>query len=453
MRTQTLTCVAIGVIGLLSALSVRGAGEMKAGVGRVVITPKQDMWLAGYAARTKPSEGKIHDLYAKALALEDETGARTVLVTSDLIGVPASLVNYTAKLAREKFQLPRERLMVTVSHTHSGPVLHDRLQHMYGLDEIQTRLLMEYSETLPDLFIKAIENALNDLQPCRVEWGVGRAGFAVNRRQYTLAGMINAANPIGPVDHDVPVLKISRKDGSTKAVVHGYACHNTTLNLQKFSGDYAGFSQAYLEERLPGAVALFVCGCGGDANPLPRGTVELAQKYGTELAEAVLAAVKQPLTQLNGPIRVAFKEVPLALSTPPSRAEVEKQLQDTNVYIQRRAKVLLKTLDEKGELPTTYPYPVQAWQFAGGMQMIALGGEVVVDYSLRLKYELGRERTWVIAYANDVCAYIPSLRVLREGGYEGADSMIYYGHHGPWTPTIEEDILRTVRELAVPGKK
>ena len=169
MRTQTLTCLAIGVIGLLSAVSVRGAGEMKAGVGKVVITPTQDMWLAGYAARTKPSEGKLHDLYAKALALEDETGARTVLVTSDLIGVPAALVNDTATRARAKFQLPRERLMITVSHTHSGPVLQDRLQHMYGLDETQTRLLAEYSKTLPDLFLQAIEGALNDLQPCRVE--------------------------------------------------------------------------------------------------------------------------------------------------------------------------------------------------------------------------------------------------------------------------------------------
>lgn len=453
MRTQTLTFLAIGVIGVLSITPVRGAGEMKVGVGKVVITPTQAMWLAGYAARTKPSEGKLHDLYAKALAFEDETGARTVLVTSDLIGVPAALVKDTANRARAKFQLPRERLMVTVSHTHSGPVLQDRLQHMYGLDETQTRLLTEYSKTLPDLFLQAITSALNDLQPCRVEWGVGRAGFAVNRRKYTLGGVINAGNPIGPVDHDVPVLKISRADGSIKAVLHGYACHNTTLSQQEFSGDYAGFAQVYLEAKLPGATALFVCGCGGDANPLPRGTVELAEKYGAELAEAVLSVARQPLTELQGPIRVAFKEVSLALSPPPTRAGVENQLQDSNVYIQRRAKLLLKTLDEQGALPTAYPYPVQAWQFADGMQMIALGGEVVVDYSLRLKHELGRDRTWVIAYANDVCAYMPSLRVLREGGYEGAESMIYYGHHGPWAPTIEENIVRTVHELAMPAKQ
>src|SRR5689334_92486 len=125
MRRQMLTCLAFGLTAIFSTVTLRASGEIKAGVGKVVITPKQDMWLAGYAARTKPSEGKVQDLYAKALALEDETGARTVLVTSDLVGIPASLVNQTANLAREKFHLPRERLMVTVSHTHCGPVLHD----------------------------------------------------------------------------------------------------------------------------------------------------------------------------------------------------------------------------------------------------------------------------------------------------------------------------------------
>ncbi len=453
MRTRITTGLVFALVALYFATTLPAADELKAGVGKVIIAPKQDMWMAGYASRKSPSEGKVHDLHAKALALEDETGARTVLVTSDLIGVPASLVNHIADLAQKKFQLPRERLMVTVSHTHCGPVLHDRLRHMYGLDETQTRLLEEYSKTLPDLFLKAIESALNNLETCRVEWGVGRSGFAVNRRQYTLDGVINGTNHIGPVDHDVPVLKVSRKDGSIKAVVHGYACHNTTLSFQKFCGDYAGFSQLALEEKLPGATALFVSGCGGDANPLPRGTLELAQNYGNQLADAVLAVIKQPLTELKGTIRAAFKEVSLTLSAPPTRAEVEKQMQDSNVYMQRRAKVLLKTLDEKGALPTTYPYPVQVWEFANGKQMIALGGEVVVDYSLRLKYELGRERTWVIAYANDVCAYMPSLRVLREGGYEGADSMIYYGHHGPWAPTVEEDIVRTVHELADSAKK
>ncbi|MCL4691563.1 MAG: hypothetical protein KJ060_03525, partial [Candidatus Hydrogenedentes bacterium] len=118
-----------------------------------------------------------------------------------------------------------------------------------------------------------------------------------------------------------------------------------------------------------------------------------------------------------------------------------------NVYIQRRAKGLLRKFDAKGALDTTYPYPVQVWKLGDTLQFTVLGGEATVDYSLRLKYELGREKQFVIAYANDVCSYIPSLRVLREGGYEGESSMIYYGFYGPWAPPIEEDIVAAVHEL------
>ena len=454
MKKQILIWLTVGLVGHLSLAGVHAAGDLKAGVGRAVLTPAQPIWLAGYASRTAPSDGKVHDLFAKALAMEDETGARTVLVTTDLVGLPVSVVHKTAEMARARFGLPRERILFTFSHTHCGPVIHgDNLENMYGLDETQSRVVADYSQTLPDRLLQAIGGALNNLEPGRLEWGIGRAGFAVNRREYTLSGMINGLNHIGPVDHDVPVLKISRPDGSLKAVVHGYACHNTTLSFQKLCGDYAGFSQAYLEEKLPGATALFVCGCGADANPQPRGKLELAQKYGAELGEAVLAALGKPMTPVTGPIRAAFKEIPLAFSAPPSRADLEKQLTNGSVHVQRRAKRLLRILDEKGALPATYPYPIQVWQFADSLTMTALAGEVVVDYSLRLKYELGRERTWVIAYANDFVAYIPSLRVLREGGYEGGDSMVYFGHHGPWAPPIEQDILKAVFELTGKAKK
>lgn len=453
MKRPLLIWLTFALMGPLNAPTLYGAGEMKAGVGRAVLTPPQAIWLAGYASRTAPSDGKIHDLFAKVLAFEDDTRERTVLVTTDLLGLPASLVHKTAELAREKFGLPRERIMFTFSHTHCGPVIHgDSLENMYGLDEKQATVVMEYTQTLPALLLQAIGNAITNLESSRLEWDIGRASFAVNRRQYTLTGIINGLNHIGPVDHDVPVLKVSRRDGSIKAVLHGYACHNTTLSFQKLCGDYAGFSQAYLEEKFPGSTALFVCGCGADANPQPRGKLELAQKYGMELGEAVLAVLKKPMTPVVGPVRAAFKESPLAFSPPPSRSDLEKQLTDPNIYVQRRAKRLLKILDDKGALLTTYPYPIQVWQFADSLQMTALAGEVVADYSLRLKYELGRERTWVIAYANDFCAYIPSLRVLREGGYEGGDSMIYFGHHGPWAPTIEQDILNTVLELTRKAK-
>jgi hypothetical protein len=145
---------------------------------------------------------------------------------------------------------------------------------------------------------------------------------------------------------------------------------------------------------------------------------------------------------------VAFEEIPLAFSPGPSRDEIEKQLDSINVYEQRRARQLLQKLDEHGALPAVYPYPVQFWRIGNSLQIPVLAGEVVVDFALRLKHDLGRKSTWVIAYANDFVAYIPSIRILREGGYEGGGSMVYFGHHGPWAPSIEPDILNTIHRIS-----
>jgi hypothetical protein len=105
--------------------------------------------------------------------------------------------------------------------------------------------------------------------------------------------------------------------------------------------------------------------------------------------------------------------------------------------------------NQKGNLEHEYPYyPVQAWRLGDQLIWIALGGEVVVDYDFRLKKELGQRRLlWVTAYANDVMAYIPSKRVLDEGGYEANFSMMNYGLPGKWAPGIEEKIIGKVHEL------
>jgi hypothetical protein len=433
-------------VGLMVASPVQADG-MKIGAGRCVITPDQPMWMSGYASRTEPADGKLHDLWTKALVIEDESGAKGVILTTDLVGLPASIARPTAEMIEQEFGIPRERVMLTASHTHSGPVLRDNLFDMYGLTEDQWALVEDYTAKLPDLILTAVRQGVENLEPGTLHWGTGDAGFAKNRRKYTVEGVTNDFNPIGPVDHDVPVLSARAADGSLKAVLFGYACHCTVLGIQQWNGDYAGFAQAYLEEKFPGTTALFAAGCGGDQNPLPRREIELAEKYGAELGQAVEGVLGGTMTDVHGPLCAAYKEIPLALSEPPTREEVEKQLESSDVYIQRRAKGLLQKFDEKGALDTTYPYPVQVWKLGDTLRFTVLGGEATVDYSLRLKYELGREKHFVVAYANDVCSYIPSLRVLREGGYEGESSMIYYGFYGPWAPSIEDDIVAAVHEL------
>jgi hypothetical protein len=447
-------CVCLLIVGCvlagLSSSPARAPGEdWKAGVAVKAITPTESMWMAGYGNRNKPSEGKLTELYVKALALQDPAGGKLVLLTSDLVGISRDLSEAVVAEVHKRTGLPRERLMLTVSHTHCGPVLARSLQDMYDMPESERAKIAPYTAKVRGWMVETIVQALDNLKPARLSIGKGTARFAVNRRKPTDKGFTNDANPGGPVDHDVPVLRVDSPDGSLRAVVMGYACHNTTLQFYQWCGDYAGFAQMYLEEKHPGATALFFSGCGADANPLPRSKVELCQKYGHDLADAVESVLASKLTPIQGNSAARYATIALPFDEMPSKDKLNADLLSKQYTVRTRAQRLLKTLKEEGKLEDQYRYyPVQVWRLGDQLTWVALGGEVVVDYSLRLKKELGSNPTlWVTAYANDVMAYIPSARVLKEGGYEGDTSMIPYGLPTKWGPPIEEKIVAKVQEL------
>jgi len=423
-------------------------------VARTIITPQKSLWMAGYASRKKPSEGVIQELYAKALTLEDQTGKRVVLVTSDLLGFPAAVSHNIAERAEKHFHLKRDQLLLSSSHTHCAPVIGKMLGTMYPMNRQQWADVEEYTSNLEDKIVALVGTSLKSLRPARLSFGHGNAGFAMNRRARTNEEIAIGVNKDGPVDHDVPVLRIDDSHGKLRAVVLGYACHNTTAkDILQINGDYAGFTQAWLEAHHPGATALFVTGCGGDANPYPRGSIELAKQHGEELAAAVENVLAGELQPIRSPIKTAYEEFPVAFATPPGREELQAQLENQDVNHRNWAAAMLKILDRDGHLPNEYPYPLEIWQFSRDLTFIALGGEVVVDYDLRLKKELGGEKLWVAAYSNDVFAYIPSLRVLKEGGYEGGGAMVYYGQPGPFAPSIEETIIEKVHDLIAQVRK
>jgi hypothetical protein len=181
---------------------------------------------------------------------------------------------------------------------------------------------------------------------------------------------------------------------------------------------------------------------------LPRREVSLAEQYGRKLAEAVDDVLSGVMRPVAGELSTKYAEIDLPLAKLPSTDELKRQAQSSNKYEAARAKMLLAQIDAGHPLSPTYPYPVQSWRLGPELSWITLGGEVVVDYSLRLKQELGRERTWIAGYTNDVMAYIPSRRVLAEGGYEGASSMFNYGLPTVWSPEVEEAIVREVHKQA-----
>jgi hypothetical protein len=291
-----------------------------------------------------------------------------------------------------------------------------------------------------DRVVEAVGQALGSLAPAELAFGQGEAGFAVNRRR------ARDRKLPGPVDHDVPVLAVRAPGGALRSVVFGYACHNTTLNGYEVNGDYAGFAQSALQGRHPGAVALFVAGCGADANPLPRRSVDLARRYGEILASAVDLVLAGKTDLLSGPLRAAFGRVDLPLR-PGTREEFTRRLRSAAASERRHAELMIATLDRDGRLADRYPYPVQVWSFGPSLTMLMLGGEVVADYALRFKARYGPDTFWAASYANDVPFYVPSLRVLREGGYEGGGAMIPYGQPGPLGAAVEELIAEKVDDL------
>jgi hypothetical protein len=445
-------------------MASQSSAAWKAGVASTVITPAESMWMAGYAARTKPSEGKVHDLYAKILALEDEQGTRLVIVTVDLLGIPRPTRDWLEAQVRQRYKLGPEALLLSASHTHSGPVVREAQYSIYGntvygLSPEQIQQSDKYVEDLQQKVLEMIGQAMENLAPAELGYTHARAGFAMNRRLPTETGYRNSPNPDGPVDHDVPVLRIDGSDGKLRAVLFGYACHNTTLSGYEFCGDYAGFAQQYIQEAHPEATAMFIAGCGADQNPYPRGgpqTVEYCKQHGRALANGVEVALTVKAQSIGGPIRAAIDTTPLEFAQTPSREQLEEQTKSKDKYESRHAQALLKELEEKSEIRKTYPYLVQIVRLGDDLTMVALAGEVVVDYSLRLKRELARPASgglagpvvWVAAYTNDVFGYIPSVRVLMEGGYEAGDAMRYTDLPGPFAPSIEERIIAKVHELA-----
>lgn len=434
--------VALGIASGLATTTPAGSQTgWKAGVAKIAITPREPIWLAGYAVRNRPSEGVLQDIYAKALALQDESGATSVLITTDILGYNRIMSDTIAERIHKSYGVARARVILNASHTHSAPVTSEVLRPAYDLNDEQKAVIKRYTASLLDQIVEVAGSSIKNLAPARLEFAQGLAGFAVNRRRVRLRHLP------GPVDHDVPVLTVRGAEGDLRAVVFGYACHNTTLSGYVISGDYAGFAQEALERDHPGATALFMAGCGADANPLPRGTIDLAKTYGQILATAVDRVLQEKMTPLAGPLNTAFEHVDIPFRKPPAREELLERLKNTGGYERRHAEHLLDVIAREGKLPDRYPYPVQVWQFGPALTMIMLGGEAVVDYSLRFKTRYGWDNVWVAAYSNDVPAYIPSLRVLNEGGYEGATAMIPYGQPGPFGAAVEEIIAEKVDEL------
>jgi hypothetical protein len=429
---------------------------IKIGVASENITPENAIMLVGFAARTEPSKGVAQNIFTKAIAFEDNSGSRAILLTTDLIGFFSEFSDEITQRVERELNIPRECLMLTSSHTHTAPLLEGTNLRMYDLTQPQSEEVSKYTKVLKEKIFTVIQKSIQNLEPAKLSFGVGKANFAINRRVFTSERVKIGVNPDGPVDHDVPVLAASDTAGNLISILFGYACHGTTLGKDDYfqvCGDYMGYACEYLEETVAGITSLFVTGCAGDQNPYPRGTLKDARLHGLQLAGAVADVIRLERIPVTGLIKCLYKTVKLPFAEIPTEEQFRERLKSDNAHVRRNAEYFIDRLKSKNNIPSTYPYPIQVWQFGRNLTMVSLGGEVVVDYSLRLKRELEVNNLWPIAYANDVCGYVGSARILYEGGYEADNSTIYYSLPSKWDYDVEEKIVNTVKEMIQESKK
>jgi hypothetical protein len=431
----------------------------KAGAAAVRITPDKPLVLLGYADRAGPFTSVAGDIWAKALAIEDPHGHKAVIVTADLVGFQAhTTTDPVCERLMKRTGLPRECFLFNASHTHTGPVVSLDPQRAINvghaaMSAVDAQQTVAYTRSLQDKLTGVAIEALAKLKPATLSWGNGEVHFPVSRRMPTPGGVVMAPNKDGVVDHSVPVLRVIDADGKLVAVLFGASCHNVAAGGQNvIHGDFAGVAQVALEEKHPGAIALFMQGCGADANPQPMGSIAIAETHGTTLADEVERVLSGKLQGVSGTLSTTLAMVKLPLQ--PLDQETVKPYLSLPNFQARQAAHMQDLLKAGQTLLTSYDAPVAAWQIGDDLTLVALPGEPVAEYVGLLHDSLGAKNLWIAGYDNDCFGYLPTAKVVKEGGHEAMGITLWaWGKDidrlvGFFTPDVQDVIVKTATDLA-----
>jgi putative membrane-bound dehydrogenase-like protein len=448
MRTAIAVCIGLA-FGFScwtpdSVSAAEGDGAYEVGVARVDVTPAYPIRLHGFGGRREESEGITQRIWAKALAIGADNQKPVVIVTLDSLGIRESLIDDVVARLQGKAAIAREQIVVAFSHSHTTPKLNDVADTIFStpIPPEHQEHIDRYTREVTDAVEHVVLAALADRRPSTLWWAVGKVGFAKNRRTEG-----------GPVDHDLPMLVVKdAADDSIRAVYTTYACHCVTLSDNKISGDWAGFAQEAIERNHRGATALVSIGCGSDSNPdsgVTGSNTAAAADQGAQIADDIERLLGGPLEQVTGALTATLSHIDLPLATLPTEEQLKAAAanDDPAGY---NAKWQLEKLERGEPLQSKLDYPIQIASFGDSLAMVFLAGEVCVDYSLRLKEELNPEKVWVHGYANDFCAYIPSERLLKEGGYGGGGEIVYFALPTTLAPGMEEAIIGQVHKQIPP---
>lgn len=422
------------------------------GIAQVDITPDYPIRLNGYGSRSTESEGIVQHIWAKALAIGSDDDGPVVMVSVENCGLPDEFTEDVSDRVEHKTGISRENFVTCYTHTHSAPCLTNSAAFIFSADITpqEQEKIDRYTRELSNWMETIVMEALTKRQPSRLAWNIGELSFAKNRRTEG-----------GPVDHSLPVMQILNADGKLRAVWASYACHCTTLggSDNHICGDWAGYAQEEIQKSYPDVTAFITIGCGADANPesrmrpMPEGKQEVfetrlayAKEHGKSLAIEVEHQLEREATIITNVPKGVFERVNLPFDELPTRKEWEEKASQGGA-IGYHAKKHLEMLEDGQAIKTEISYPIQAWTFGDELAIVFLASEVVVDFSHRLKREFDAARLWVGAYANAFPGYIPSERVLAEGGYEGGGAMIYFGQPTGFAPGVEQLVIDTVHQV------
>ena len=435
------------LIALLCGLS-QGA-EFRAGAAAVAITPTAGAPMAGgYSPRV--AEGVHDELYAKAIVLECD-GVKVAMVVCDLLGMPRKIAEDARALIAQSPGIPAERVMISATHTHTGPIVPNNSARDPQGSELADRA-NAYAASLPELIARSVRDADAKLAPASVSAGVGREEHLSFNRRYVMAdgtvawnpGKLNPkiVRPTGPIDPDVPVVCLKSasagSEGKLLATYVNFAMHLDTTGGGQLSADFP-HALASLMTRVqgPDCLTVFSTGACGDINhidvtrPEPQNGIEEARRIGTTLGGEVIKTLERLRPVPAGPLRAASEVVMLDLpQIKPGELEAARK---TAVQF---GKVRTSFIDRVQAFKVLDVHSKQGKQQEGEVQVIALGdevawvalpGEIFVELGLEVKRRSPYRTTIVVELANGYLGYIPTRRAYAEGAYEVVSARVAEG--------------------------
>ncbi|GAB3416047.1 hypothetical protein [Flindersiella endophytica] len=411
------------------------------------ITPRWPVELAGFAGRQGSFEDVRSPLSAQVFAFGDGS-LRAVLVCADLLWWGPDLVESLQSRIAVAYGLPRDAIVLHASHTHSAPQPGLTFSPLVGAGD------PDYLGFVQDMVLDALASAVDGMEPITVSRGRGECGLGMNRRRANPDGTFGGADPDGPSDPEVTVVRLDTVSGHPRAVFVHYACHPVVTADQEAGPDFPGVLRARLETQFgDGVVVAFLQGCCGDIDPallrdgqFRRGGQAELDELGGVLADAASSALTRlvPAGDLAVRSRSSVTNLPLH---PPSLTQLAS-LRDSNDIWGDWSRHLLahpELLVDKAPLRLTL------LELTDELALLGFDAELTVAYGDYVKVR-SSGRVLPIPYSNGMIGYIVTAEQVRQGGYEPDDSFPYVYRSGRFIAHVEGIVQSAIDDLLRDGK-